>query len=393
MSGESETALPADQSRLVLVALFSGIIVLGVAFAGIVPWISLVLEARGVDPTTIGIVAAANPIGVLVMAPFVGRVMQRIGTANAIMLGTGVSALVIIVMPLFDSIAVWIALRFISGLASAVPWVATETWINMVANPQSRGRVVALYAVFLSLGFACGPFVLSVVGVEGWGPPLLFCALEAAAIVPTYAIRALSPRLETEGRLPVMDAIWAMPAIFAAAFVAGMVDTAFLTFLPIWGLRTGLDHAFALALLSVFVAGNVVLPLPVGWLADRIGTRPVMALCGGISILGPALAVYFATSPILLCAVLFVWGGVVFSLYSLAMTDIGHRLRGTALAAASGALVVVYTLSNISGPPLTGVAMQTWGAHSLMAVSAGVAAIFMAILALTARSASSKLPP
>jgi MFS family permease len=181
-----------------------------------------------------------------------------------------------------------------------------------------------------------------------------------------------------------------MPAVFAAAFVGGMVDTAFLTFLPIWGLRTGLDHEFALALLSIFIIGNVVLPFPVGWLSDRIGIRPVMALCGAISVLGPLLAVYFAASPILLSIVLFIWGGAVFSLYSLAMTDIGHRCKGTSLAAASGALVVVYTISNISGPPLTGAAMQAWGVHSLMAVSAVVAAMFMVILALTARSASSK---
>jgi len=393
MNAEIEPAMPADRGWLVLAALFSSVLVIGVAFSGIVPWMSLVLEARGIDATTIGIVAAANPIGVLVMAPFVGSVMQRLGTANSIMLGTAVSALIIVLMPVFDSPVQWIVLRFISGLATAVPWVATETWINTIAEARSRGRVVALYVAVLSLGFACGPLVLSIVGVEGWAPLLVFFTLEVAAIVPTFAIRAFSPRLETESRFPIASVIWAMPAVFAGAFVAGAVDTGFLTFLPIWGLRTGLDHDFALALLSVFIAGNVVLPLPAGWLADRVGTRPVMALCGAISVFGPLLAVYVAPDPILLCAVLFIWGGAVFSLYSLAMTDIGHRCRGTQLAAASGALVVVYTVSNISGPPLSGVAMEAWGPHSLMAVSAAVAALFMVVLALTSRRTSTSLPP
>jgi MFS family permease len=393
MRDAAELVPPANQGWLVLVALFSGVFVLGIAFAGIVPWMSLVLESRGADPTTMGIVAAANPIGVMVMAPFVGWVMQRLGTANSIMIGTGVGALCIIVMPLFEGTTEWIALRFISGLATAVPWVATETWINTVADARSRGRVIAVYTAVLSLGFAAGPLVLSVVGTDGWSAPLVFFALEAAAIIPTFAVRKLSPYLETEARLPVLGAIWAMPAVFAAAFVGGMVDTAFLTFLPIWGLRTGLDHEFALALLSIFIIGNVILPFPVGWLSDRIGIRPVMALCGAISVIGPLLSVYFAASPILLSIVLFVWGGAVFSLYSLAMTDIGHRCRGTSLAAASGALVVVYTISNISGPPLTGAAMQAWGVHSLMAVSAVVAAMFMVILALTVRSVSTKFPP
>jgi MFS family permease len=172
-----------------------------------------------------------------------------------------------------------------------------------------------------------------------------------------------------------------MPVVFAGAFLAGMVDTSFFTFLPIWGARVGLDTALSLILLSVFVAGNIVLPIPVGWVADRIGTRPMMALCGLVSVICPIGAVYAAHLPILLGVILFVWGGAVYSLYSLAMVDIGHRCRGTTLAAASGALVIVYTISNVSGPPLTGAAMQTLGAHSLMVVSAGAAAVFMLILA------------
>ena len=168
-----------------------------------------------------------------------------------------------------------------------------------------------------------------------------------------------------------------MPAVYAAAFLAGLVDTAFFTFLPIWGLRMNLDPAFALALLSVFVAGNIALQLPVGLLADRIGTRPVMALCGLISVISPIGAVYAAGIPILLCAILFVWGGAIWALYTLAMIDIGHRCRGTTLAAASGALVVVYTISNVSGcPPLTGARNASLGIRTAsMAVSSVIAAV------------------
>jgi hypothetical protein len=111
-----------------------------------------------------------------------------------------------------------------------------------------------------------------------------------------------------------------------------------------------------------------------------------MALCGVVSMLGPIGAVYYAGFPRLLCAILFVWGGAVWALYTLAMIDIGHRCRGTTLASASGALVVVYTISNISGPPLTGAAMQAWGPHGLMAVSSGFAAVFLLILAVRARN-------
>jgi MFS family permease len=384
MKGDSEQpeALSKRDRRVVLVALFIGVFVFGMSFGGILPWIALALEERGTSPTIIGIVSAANPVGVMVMAPFVGQIMQRMGAANAIILGTVIAAVTIVLMPVVDSTAGWIVLRFISGLAGAAPWVATETWINVVAEGRSRGRVVGLYTAFLSGGFAVGPLVLSVVGVGGWWPPIIFGTLEVAAIAPTVAIRRHSPHLEIEELFPVADIVAAMPAVFAAAFLAGMVDTSFFTFLPIWGSRMGFDQAFSLVLLSIFLAGTIVLPIPVGWLADRIGTRSMMALCGFISVLCPIGAVCFATLPILLGAILFLWGGAVYSLYSLAMIDIGHRCRGTTLAAASGALAIVCTISNVSGPPLTGAAIQALGVHSLMAVSGGAAAIFMLVLAL-----------
>src|SRR5262245_49167970 len=179
---DARSDLSATDRRLVLAALFTGVFVFGMSFGGILPWVALALEERGTSSTMIGIVSAANPIGVMVMAPFVGGIMQRMGAANAIILGTLVAAVTIILMPLFDSTAAWIVLRFLSGLAGAVPWVATETWINVAADGRSRGRVVGLYTAFLSGGFAVGPLVLSVVGVQGWWPAIIFFVLEVAAI-------------------------------------------------------------------------------------------------------------------------------------------------------------------------------------------------------------------
>jgi MFS family permease len=385
-SNDEQSAVSLGERKLVLAALFAGVFVFGISFAGINPWMALVLDGRGIDPTLIGIVSAANPVGVMVMAPFVARIMQRTGAADAIILGTVIAATSLVLMPLFDSPAGWMILRFISGLGGAIPWVATEMWINAVAFGSSRGRVIGLYGALMSGGFAVGPLALSLVESDGWMPVVIFATFSLGALAPVLFIRHLSPRFSAEDEPgAALQIVTAMPAVFAAGFLAGLVDTAFFTFLPIWGLRMNLDAASALALLSVFATGNIGLQVPIGWLADRIGTRPVMALCGLVSMLGPIGAIYAAGIQPLLYVILFFWGGAVWALYTLAMTEIGHRCSGPALATASGALVVVYTVSNISGPPLTGAVMQVCDPHGLMAVSATAAALFLLLLAVRGR--------
>ncbi|MEM7427647.1 MAG: MFS transporter [Pseudomonadota bacterium] len=373
------------QRSLSLAALLACVFTFGVAFAGIIPWITLVLESRGVSPVTIGVVSGANALGVMIMAPFAGRIVRRFGMANALLAGGFVATCTIGLLPIFDSVPAWIALRLLSGLAGAVPWIATETWINMIAGDSVRARVIALYAVALALGFSVGPIVLTATGTEGLLPVVTFLLISLASMLPVLVVRRHAPELEAEEGSDVWKALIAMPTVMIAVFVAGSVDTAFFAFLPIWGTRIGLEQGPALMLLSMFVAGNIVLQFPIGWLADRIGARKIMALSGLICLLAPLPALAAAGSMVALGAVLFVWGGAAWSLYSLALVEIGHRLSGSALAAANGAIVLVYTISNITGPPAAGGSMQIWNPHGFLFVSSAAAAVLLVVLLLRRR--------
>ena len=136
-------------------------------------------------------------------------------------------------------------MRFVSGLAGAIPWVLTETWINQVAGDRTRGRIVALYGALLAAGFAAGPVVLTLVGIEGLTPLAIFLVLSAVSLAPVVLVRRFASPLEAEGRHTAWALLLTLPTVFAAAILAGAVDTAFFTFLPIWGLRIGLDGSLA----------------------------------------------------------------------------------------------------------------------------------------------------
>ncbi len=379
------SSLSVRQARLSLAVLFTSIFSFCISFGGLTPLIALVLEQRGVDGAVIGLVVAAQPIGTMIAASFVPTLLRRFGTAETILLCGAVSVLSAALLPVFASVPAWFALRLVSGLAAAGPWVVTETWINAVASAGGRGRTIALYGSVMAAGFVVGPLMLTGIGSAGLLPFVAFALAQALALLPILLARHLAPRLEVAGNPGYRRILTAAPTLFAAAVLAGVVDIAFFSFLPIWGLRNGLEETFALTLLTVFVAGNIVLQYPLGWLADVLGYRAGMMLCGLICLLGPALAPLLLGAPLLLVAALFVWGGAAWGVYSIALAALGVRFRGALLAAANAVFVIAFEAANILGPPLAGGVLDLWPRHGLMAMMGLFAAAF--VLLVFARSA------
>jgi MFS family permease len=370
---------------MALAALYASVFSFSLSFGGIMPWMALAMETRGTDATLIGIVSAAGAVGVLVGAPLVPRMLNRFGAADAMILAGIVMVGAVIALPVLDSPAAWIVLRFVSGCAGAVPWVVTETWVNAVAEDRSRGRAIAAYGTALAAGYACGPLVLVVAGAEGATPVMIFAGLEVLAIVPILFIRRLAPVIDLSGPVRMWAMVWAMPVLLAAAFLAGSGDTALFAFLPIWGLHGGLDEAMAVTLLSVFVAGNVALQVPLGWMADKAGFRRMMGVCGLICLAGPVLSWWAVPSVPLLAVTFLIWGGAKWGLYSIALAELGVRFKGGTLAGANAAFVMVYTFANIAAPPAAGLAIKAWDPHGLLALMFALSAGFFVLLALRRR--------
>jgi MFS family permease len=78
----------------------------------------------------------------------------------------------------------------------------------------------------------------------------------------------------------------------------------------------------------------------------------------------------------LLAAMLFVWGGTSFGLYTLSLAILGERSSLAELAAANTAFVMVYEVGSVSGPILAGAAMEVAGRDGLIALTVAACALF-----------------
>jgi MFS family permease len=371
------------QRHLALLGLYASIFAFSISFGGLVPWMALDMEARGIDAAIIGLVGAAHPLGVLLMSPFTQGIVRRFGSGNAMVWCTLIAVVTLLPMPVFDAVWVWLILRFISGLAGSVPWVVTETWINVASNDRNRGRAVALYAAIMAAGFAAGPTTLNFALKHGVSPMPIFIGLQVISLLIVVWLRRLAPSLAEGSHGSLRSVFVILPALLSAAFLSGALDATFFSFLHIWGQRIGFEEGFALQLLSIFIAGNILLQFPLGWLADRWGPYPVLLGCGLACIIVPIVILLGLPGvPILLAAVTFVWGGFVWGAYSVALVAMGRRYTGGRLVMINAAFVMVYTFSNVVGPPSGGAAIDLWGPDGLMVVALVVAVVFTILVAL-----------
>jgi len=381
MTTESTHALTANERRKTIIALLSSAFIIGVALGGLAPMLALVMEAQGVSTLMIGFNSAMSGIGVISTTTLAPLVIKRLGPFTAQLLGYGIIFTAILLFPLFTQLPVWFGLRFLMGVGLAMPWVVSETWLNLVTPTASRGRIMALYTMILALGFAAGPLVVAVIGSNGALPYLIYAAFVGLSALPFFWIRHLVPDMDVSPHTRLGGLAAAAPTIFGAAMLSGLTDAATFSFLPLYGLRVGFEESYAVTLLSLFLAGNLLLQYPIGWLADHFSRRGALLFCAGACTLGPALVPIIYQSPLLLGVVLFVWGGGAWAIYGVALTMLGDRFPGGQMTAANAAFIMAFEAANIIGPPASGYAITLWAPHGLMFFLAATAALYFALTA------------
>jgi MFS family permease len=138
-------------------------------------------------------------------------------------------------------------------------------------------------------------------------------------------------------------------------------EQAAFAFLPIYGLRSGVPAETGVLWLSAFVIGNIALQWPIGWLADHLDRRLVLAGCALASAALTACLPLLDVKSHAILVLLVAWGGISFAIYSVGLALLGQRFKGDDIARANTALTSIYTLGGMIGPPIAGTALDLVG--------------------------------
>ncbi len=355
--------------RASLTAIIASTFGVGVNLGVLTPLVALILERDGVDATLIGLNAAMPALAMLLFAVWIARLVGRVSAVGALLGGLGLAIVSVLLMPLFRDLAAWFLLRFVIGLSLSLPWVIGETWINTVVTERGRGRALGFYATAFYGGLACGPLVVQALGIDGWAPFLVAAGALVLAALPLIAAQSLAPglapRLSAAPELRVAQVARAAPLIVGGAVIAGLTEAALYTLLPLYGLRSGIDQAAAVSMLTVFVAGSILFQIPLGALADRVDRQRLFLGCVAATVLGCAVLPLVIDWMPGLWLLMLLWGGLIGSFYTLTLALLGQRFAVRDLAVANAAFILAYDLGGAAGPVLGGAAMDLWDPHGL----------------------------
>ena len=331
MSGVA--GVPEGAFRLSRIVAVAAAAVFGLTYSLAAPLIALDLSERGFSETSIGANAAMHAAGVLATAPLLPSLTARFGTKAMVRGALLLAAIALALFPVMPSVWLWFPLRFALGCASETLFVLSETWTSSLSDDRSRARAMAVYTATLSLGFAAGPLILSVVGTDGGAPYYIGAALAIFALALTMSPHLVAPQFDAAEPGGFLRVAQAAPVALATTLLNASVETAGLSFLALYAMDTGWDEGEATRLISALMIGAILLALPVGWLGDRMDRRQLMIALAVAAALGALVWPFALGDPWLAYPIVFLWGGVFVGVYTIMLAAVGSRFQGADLVA------------------------------------------------------------
>lgn len=372
--------------EVVTAVLVAGMVGLGAGFG--VPLVSLRLDEAGASATAVGVVGAFPAVGFVLAAPFSATLLRLLGgrgvLTGAMLLTAATTACLALDLP----VGALAPVRLVAGAAAGVLVVLGEAWVNLVAPERSRGLVVAAYAVLYTVAQACGPVLVSVLGLWSAGAVLLVTVLQAAPVGLVLGTGCDLPRERVPVRAGLLPVLRGAPVVMTGMAAYAVLDGASSTLLPVFGTGHGMAGEVAPLLVTAVLVGDVLLQLPVGRAADRYPLdRLVLGCCGAVVLL--CLTLTRVAGSLLLWPVLALLGGCFGAVFTLTMVRLGRDFHGRALVTASAATATVTGLGQAVGPAAAGRAIDALGPVGLP-LCLGVAAVVLAgvVLAVRARAAA-----
>lgn len=342
--------------------------------------LSLRGASEGFSTAVLGVVMSGYFFGFIGGTWVSGRLIRRMGHIRTFTFCAAVCASAALLHVLFINPWAWFALRLLYGLAFITVMTVIESWLNSSAAAHVRGRVFALYMA-VNLGMlALAQQVLRLSTPESFTLFALSAIFICWAMLPMSMTRKRQPELPTRPRSSLVALLGFAPLAVASSLMSGLAMGAFWTLTPAYAWQIGFNTGDIALLMSLCIIGGALLQIPIGRFSDKRDRARVMtAVALGAAVLA-ALMPLVAYLPAALernalLALFFLWGGLSFSIYPLAVAQLIDQLHPEEIVAGSADMLVMQGAGSAIAPLVAGVLMTVLGPQALPFYIASVLAL------------------
>ncbi|MGE5460330.1 MAG: MFS transporter [Solirubrobacterales bacterium] len=397
MSAEGELRL-RDILRLPEVRTsIAGTFIIMVGFGILSPILPLYARSFGVGLDSVGVLVASFSVTRLVIDPFTGVIIRRLGERRAVVLGAivvGATTALAAVAPTFTLLVVF---RGAGGAGSAIFFTGLLSYMLRTIPGDRIGRVMSVWYASFNVGIIAGQPLGGVFADRLGAVSTLWiyaatCFVSAAVFARTMRGTGSEPRQDRSTGLRRLP--WRRPflaVLLANGAYAWMIAGVYSTLIPLFGdERVKLSElGIGIGLAAASITEFAVL-FPAGKATDRIGRKAV--LVPGYAAMALALVLWpLATTP----ALFFLANGIFGLISGYAgvpqapmLSDVTEdQMRGTAVAV----FRFFGDLGFVLGPLVAGASADAFGygaAFSLSAIPLVLAMLFVLTVPETLR----KLP-
>lgn len=154
------------------------------------------------------------------------------------------------------------------------------------------------------------------------------------------------------------------PLAVACAALSGLAMGAFWSMTPVYVTQLGFDIGGVGLVMSMAIVGGALLQIPIGRFSDKHDRPRVMTWVVLLAAL-IAAAMPFAPSHNVLVGLYFIWGGLAFSLYPLAVAQLIDQLHPDEIVSGSADMLVMHGAGCAVAPIAAGSLMTAVGGHGL----------------------------
>ncbi|MBX3607615.1 MAG: MFS transporter [Piscinibacter sp.] len=316
---------------------------------------------------TTGIVMSAYFVGFVVGTLYCPVLIRRVGHIRSFAAMASVASTMPILHALWVEPWYWAALRLVTGTCLVGLYIVVESWLNVLAPREQRGKVFALYLTVSCVAMALGQWLLLVGDRLGFVPFVIVSVLLSFALLPLTLTPVAEPEPVEAPHLGLAQLYRTSPLGVSGAFTAGLLSGALLGLGAVFVQRLGLSDAAVAAFMAATILGGALFQWPIGHLSDRHDRRRVLfAVCAGTAVVAAGTFAALRMAPAALIPAGIVLGGLLFAIYGLSVAHVNDLIDPSRVLEVTGGLLLVHGIGASIGPTLAGIVMNLLGPGSLL---------------------------